>query len=205
MRAGSGDDDTSDEDEGCTRCDAEERLYSGWTDCEADPMETAGCLAADGLVGLRGVFSAGQVQALSSYVDGHLAIRKRQATAADGSPEEPAAIAAFDRWFGCVRERRNRYDLKLDASEPTIIAALNSLCSAIGPIMEQTLTSEAVVMELSTLISDPGASSQNYHADSILPSVYGAPLITCFVALQDIEPAMGPTRWACSGMPMPSL
>ena len=83
-----------------------------------DPAVAAGALTLEGVLGLRGVLAADEASALSTFVDKELAKRKLQATAADASPEEPAAIAAFDRWFGEVRERRARYDLKLDIGEP---------------------------------------------------------------------------------------
>ena len=134
------------------------------------------------------------MQRLRTFVDEHLVRRKEQANAPNGSKEEPAALAAFARWFGAVRERHRRYDLKLDSAEPVVHEALRTICAALSPILEQTLTSDAIIVELSTLISDPGTNEQQWHSDSVLPSKCGASLITCFVALQDIDVNMGPTR-----------
>ena len=168
--------------------------FKGWSKSGADPLTSAGSLAAHGMIGVRGALAAAETSALRAFVDGHLLRRKKEATAADGAPNEPAAIAAFARWFGSVRQLYQRYDLKLDATEPVVRDALRALCTSIGPILEQSLTSEACVVELSSLISDPGATCQQWHPDSLLPSLVGAPLITCFVALQDIAPDMGPTE-----------
>jgi len=48
-------------------------------------------------------------------------------------------------------------------------------------------------VELASMITDPGATQQYFHTDTLLPSGCGAPLYTCFVALQDIDVTMGPT------------
>ena len=169
-------------------------MYREWADVAVDPAVAAGALTLEGVLGLRGVLAADEASALSTFVDKELAKRKLQATAADASPEEPAAIAAFDRWFGEVRERRARYDLKLDIGGPAVRQALHALCMAVSPIIEELLTLDAVVVELASLISDPGARQQDYHPDSVLPSTCGTPLYTVFVALQDIDRSMGPTR-----------
>lgn len=72
--------------------------------------------------------------------------------------------------------------------------ALLRVCAAIAPLIEHCLTLDALVAELSCLISNPGAIRQPWHPDSLLPSPCGVPLYTCFVALQSIDPSMGPTR-----------
>uniref|UniRef100_A0A7S0L189 Phytanoyl-CoA dioxygenase n=1 Tax=Coccolithus braarudii TaxID=221442 RepID=A0A7S0L189_9EUKA len=149
---------------------------------------------AHGVLGVRAILCPAEASALSALVDQELATRKTQATAADGSADEPAAITAYERWFGDVRQRRHRYDLKLNVVEPTVLRAAHGLCAALCPILEQALTIDAVVVELAAMVSDPGAKQQAYHPDSLLPSWCGSPLYTVFVALQDIEPSMGPTR-----------
>jgi len=174
--------------------DEETKSQAHWTDCAADPLLAAGHLVLHGLVGVRGLLGASETRTLREFVDVELLRRKGQATAEDNTPECSAACAAFERWFGHVRERRRRYDLKLDIKEPVVLDALHSVCAGLGPILEEVLTADATVVELATMISDPGAAQQAYHPDSLLPSLVGAPLITCFIALQDIDAAMGPTR-----------
>ena len=166
--------------------DEETKSQAHWTDCAADPLLAAGHLVLHGLVGVRGLLGASETRTLREFVDVELLRRKGQATAEDNTPECSAACAAFERWFGHVRERRRRYDLKLDIKEPVVLDALHSVCAGLGPILEEVLTADATVVELATMISDPGAAQQAYHPDSLLPSLVGAPLITCFIALQVI-------------------
>ena len=62
--------------------------------------------------------------------------------------------------------------------------AVQHLCASITPVLAEVVTLDAVVVELSSLVSDPGAIRQSWHPDSLLPSLVGAPLYTCFIALQ---------------------
>ena len=145
---------------------------------------------------------------LRTLIDEELALRKTQATSSIGPSQDPAnateaaveaAIeATFDRYFGAVRQRVHRYDLKLSVEEPIVREVLRKLCSALGPLLEQVVTLDARIVELSSIISDPGAKPQQYHSDTLLPSTSGAPIYTCFLALQDVEPDMGPT-WVIPG------
>ena len=54
------------------------------------------------------------------------------------------------------------------------------------------MTGEARLCELSSLVVDEGAERQPLHPDTEQQEGL-APLVTCFVALQDVRPAMGPT------------
>lgn len=175
------------------------RAFRSWTrSVSAEPFETAGRLAAHGVVGLSGLLAVEEVGALSAFIDSELALRKTQATSRDDAPEEPKAVAAFERYFSEVRERTHRFDLKLSIKEPAVRGVLQKICTAVGPLMEQVATLDARIVELASLISDPTAKAQQYHSDTLLPSTCGAPVYTCFVALQDIDPAMGPT-WVIPG------
>lgn len=184
------DDSDSDEDEAAGRLYPEQL----WLPRSADPVETAGSLTAHGVVGLRDLLSAASISAMCSFLDQELVDRKLQATAVTGSPEEPAALAAFSRYFGDIREQRHRYDMKLSIDDTPVRRAIHAICTALCPLLEAVMTLDARVVELSSLISDPGAKPQLYHTDSLLPSRCGAPLYTCFVALQDIDHSMGPTQ-----------
>lgn len=183
-----------------------------WMPCTADPFDCAGTLARHGVVGLRSLLAAEQRGHLSSLVDTELSARKQQAkydsldpSSRDGGSEDttegisdPVAKAAFARWFGEVRQQFRRYDLKLSIDEPAVKSALRSLCTALAPLFEQVTTVEADIVELAAMITDTGAEQQMYHTDTLLPSGCGAPLYTCFVALQDIDVTMGPT-WVIPG------
>jgi Phytanoyl-CoA dioxygenase (PhyH) len=79
---------------------------------------------------------------------------------------------------------------------PVIEALHGILCeSAVKDTIAAGLSSDqAVLYELSCLISDPGSQRQVVHPDN--PYVIGRTeptLLTCFVALQDVSLTMGPT------------
>ena len=95
-------------------------------------------------------------------------------------------MAAHERWFGRVLDRRCRYDMHLSISDPPVRVALQQLAAKLTTLLAEVVTVEARVVELSSLIADPGAARQPWHPDSLLPSLVGAPLFTCFVALQPI-------------------
>lgn len=57
-----------------------------------------------------------------------------------------------------------------------------------------TVGLDASLVELSCLITDCGAPRQNVHVDTGGWKTACAPLLTVFVALQDIQEAMGPTQ-----------
>ena len=103
-------------------------------------------------------------------------------------------MAAHEKWFGRVLDRRCRYDMHLNIADPPVRVALQQLAAKLTSLLAEVVTVEARVVELSSLIADPGATRQAWHPDSLLPSLVGAPLYTCFVALQPIDASMGPTR-----------
>jgi Phytanoyl-CoA dioxygenase (PhyH) len=82
------------------------------------------------------------------------------------------------------------------SNTPVIEALHGILCeSAVKDTIAAGLASDqAVLYELSCLISDPGSQRQVVHPDN--PYVMGRTeptLLTCFVALQDVSLTMGPT------------
>jgi len=58
-------------------------------------------------------------------------------------------------------------------------------------LLSSTLGEDASLYELSALLSEAGAPRQPVHPDN--PHQEHAPLLTCFIALQDVTAAMGPT------------
>jgi hypothetical protein len=61
--------------------------------------------------------------------------------------------------------------------------------------MRRYMREDAEVCELAALVSDRGAAAQKLHADTKMqpPGQDHVVLLTCFLALQDVSPAMGPT------------
>ena len=97
--------------------------------------------------------------------------------------------------FAKVLLHHHRYDLKLTLGPPPVQATLASLFSLSSPVrhvFQSLLGSNAILYELSCLLSNPGSQRQNIHPDRRQedPLTY-----TCFVALSDITITMGPTVW----------
>ena len=103
------------------------------------------------------------------------------------------------RLLGDIREPAFRYDVKMELSA-SVRNLLGELCaSRIGAAVAAALggPTKAQLCELSCIIAEPGARAQPAHcdtaADAADASDGAARLITCFVPLQDITAAMGPT------------
>ena len=107
------------------------------------------------------------------------------------------------RRFAQVLLKRNRCDLTIPLGVPgheIITVALEEIIcnSPIGSTISSILGKDAILHELSCLISDPGSQRQVIHPDT--PYVDGdggdrPAVLTCFVSLQDITVDMGPTVW----------
>ena len=104
--------------------------------------------------------------------------------------------------FADVLLRSNRCDLKIPLGNngalktPVIESLFSVFCES--PVKETIskafLSDQAVLYELSCLISDPGSQRQVMHPDNpFLQGRSDPTLLTCFIALQDIDIAMGPT------------
>ena len=70
-------------------------------------------------------------------------------------------------------------------------AAVSNLVAALHPLLQEIATEDSMLVELSSIISDPGALRQPLHSDTAWAPW---PLYTIFVALQDIKASMGPTQ-----------
>jgi ectoine hydroxylase-related dioxygenase (phytanoyl-CoA dioxygenase family) len=107
-------------------------------------------------------------------------------------------VQTLDR-FASVLLKSNRCDLTIPIEPNIVKQALHQILekSPVKQTIEELLTSNAVLYELSCLISDPGSPRQNIHPDNpFLVSLPNEPtLLTCFIALQDIDFSMGPTVW----------
>jgi len=113
---------------------------------------------------------------------------------------ESGRLASLQR-FADVLLKTNRCDLTLPL-EKEPLAALSEVVlghkGVMGHLIESMLGKQAVLYELSTLISDPGSQRQYVHPDTPYGGAGGAGesepvLFTTFVALQDVTLDMGPT------------
>lgn len=109
-----------------------------------------------------------------------------------------SSIQSLDR-FANVLLKKDRCDLTIPlVAGPSIVTeALNQVIreSAVGQTMAALLTDNAVLYELSCLMSDPGSQRQVVHPDTPVFENKEAVLYTCFIALQDVRLDMGPTTW----------
>jgi ectoine hydroxylase-related dioxygenase (phytanoyl-CoA dioxygenase family) len=98
--------------------------------------------------------------------------------------------------FGNVHMNTNRFDLLLPLEESdNVMACLSELLhddSRILHSLQSILGKDAELFELSVMISDPGSEAQPLHPDILYQDTL-PPILTCFVALQDVSSDMGPT------------
>lgn len=81
----------------------------------------AGALTTQGFVGLRGAISHATANNLAEYLDKELIHRKQDCAARDDGRH----LYASERWFGAVRDRRNRFDMRFDVTAPPVSTALH--------------------------------------------------------------------------------
>ena len=110
----------------------------------------------------------------------------------------------FDEYFGGVNCRgtgkiATRQDMFLPLSDVTVREGLEEAFLSLRPLLEETVTLDGMIHELSSFIGDKGAPRQCVHADTIVlpcpqyPDASMEPMYTVFVALQDVDDAMGHT------------
>jgi ectoine hydroxylase-related dioxygenase (phytanoyl-CoA dioxygenase family) len=99
--------------------------------------------------------------------------------------------------FADVLLKENRVDLTIPIEDDLVIDALLWIIqkSPVTKTVSSILGKDAVLYELSCLISDPGSQRQVTHPDTPYGSDDEPVLYTCFIALQDIDLDMGPTTW----------
>ena len=154
----------------------------------------ANVLRKEGVVRIDNVLSEELADRMRDYV-----MKLRQ----DSVEQVQAGTVKQSERFADVLLRTNRCDLKIplgdtmsDGTPSPAMAALHHVfCrSAVKDVIETVLTDQAVLYELSCLISDPGSQRQVMHPDN--PWIAGREeptLLTCFIALQDVDLSMGPT------------
>lgn len=143
-------------------------------------------LHEQGVVRIDNVLSSAQADVLRETV---YSLRKESEMLV-----EEGKISQKDR-FADVLLTHNRRDMTLPIGPEWVADALASILleSPVGRTVENLLGKKALLREWSCLMSDPGSQRQVAHPDT--PWQEEPVLYTCFVALQDITPDMGPTTW----------
>mmetsp|Transcript_22426 Transcript_22426/g.29345 ORF Transcript_22426/g.29345 Transcript_22426/m.29345 type:complete len:373 (+) Transcript_22426:33-1151(+) len=143
----------------------------------------------DGVARIDNIMTKDTAQSLLTYVNQKLI----------DSLEKVATFQDYrGNLFGNVLAKKSRHDLLLPLEESReMIQALDELIGdggVLGSIVDATLGKDAELYELGALISDPGSERQEIHPDIEYQEAL-IPLLTCFVALQDITESMGPTTF----------
>ncbi|KAG7362465.1 phytanoyl-CoA dioxygenase family protein [Nitzschia inconspicua] len=170
----------------------------------------------DGLVRIDNVLSSDAADTLRDYL---LELRHRATVAI----EEGTVVDSQER-FADVLLNQNRCDLKIPLGPKPVHQALLDVLtepnkdnsqynpSLVRTVIESVFDSYSTVpnrgkyaslWELNCFMSNAGARRQLVHADNVcLQPIPGLQddgqepiLLTCFIALQDIDPTMGPTVW----------
>jgi ectoine hydroxylase-related dioxygenase (phytanoyl-CoA dioxygenase family) len=176
---------------------------SKWTDME---QSYAHSLASDGLVCIENVLPDDLADRLREYL---IDLRDRSRSAI-----EAGAITNSQDRFADVLLNQNRCDLKVPLGPAAVNDALRHLLAAVprGTVLRNLIElvyekhgsvgSQAALYELNCFMSQSGARRQLVHADIVSqsdddrPSILGPDepiMLTCFVALQDVDASMGPT------------
>mmetsp|Transcript_17325 Transcript_17325/g.19765 ORF Transcript_17325/g.19765 Transcript_17325/m.19765 type:complete len:472 (-) Transcript_17325:621-2036(-) len=156
-------------------------------------------LQQNGVVRINNVLSKESTQALLKYVDDEK-INAEGEVARGDVPQ----LSRFTR----VLLKSNRCDLllPLDKRNDIVMQALYELLGgdkssnvgAVGNVIESALSADSELYEFACLISDPGSDRQVIHPDIAHQGETQkrtGPLLTCFVALQDIDNDMGPSEF----------
>jgi len=164
----------------------------------------AKALATEGVVRIDNVLSAELADALRDYL---CDLRAR------GTADiESGIITDSQERFADVLLNQNRCDLKIPLGPAPVNNALHHLLatetSIVRDVMEYVFESydgigkDAELWELNCFMSNSGARRQLVHADNVcLEPIFGLKnemepiVLTCFIALQDIDETMGPTVW----------
>lgn len=113
-----------------------------------------------------------------------------------------AKVSGFDHYseeevtgFGNVDASGNRWDMYLKNTgsyKESIMSMFSMPTSPLRQVFSELFAGDdACFYEYAALTSDPGAISQRIHSDTTFQPE--CPLYTVFIALQDVDPDMGPT------------
>lgn len=162
----------------------------------AQAKEYSKLLASDGVVRIENVLPPGLADDMKQYL-----VDLRARATAD---VESGVVGNTQQRFADVLLNQNRCDLKIPLGPDPVNRALRHLLTetVIRPILEEVYESyggtgkDATLWELNCFMSNGGARRQLVHADSVAHTLGKEPvMLTCFVALQDVDDSMGPTTW----------
>jgi ectoine hydroxylase-related dioxygenase (phytanoyl-CoA dioxygenase family) len=145
-------------------------------------------LIEEGVVRIDNILSEKVVDRLKSYL-----YDLRQTSEQE---IEKGLVKPLDR-FANVLLKQNRCDLTIPLGNDIVSQALNEALriSSVGATISSILGEDCILHEFSCLMSDPGSQRQVIHPDTPFIPGKGPVLYTCFIALQDVRPDMGPTVW----------
>lgn len=138
----------------------------------------------DGCCIVEGAIPVSHCEVLTDFVDAEL-FEARRHVAESGFDEAKYTGEVF----GKLRCREQRWDLKLPLQGP-VMAAMSCVGQSLGSFLVELVGEDAMLTELSSIVSDPGAQQQPLHADTML---LHPGMMSILIALQPITPAMGPT------------
>jgi hypothetical protein len=126
--------------------------------------------------------------ALSSLVDAKEKI-------ASGSIDDPNALLGMEIHRKCRNELLMSLTKEGRLSNPVadMLSELFGDRGAVRELYEVLLTKRAVLYDLCTIVTEPGADRQQIHSD--MPFHANPPLFSIFAALQDVTMEMGPTTF----------
>ena len=144
--------------------------------------DLAQALRADGVASVEGVIDCATAKELRKHVEKSLGVLCLR-----GGDEHEEEL------LGDVLCRRNRFDVKLNLSEPAVAAAITLTLRKTGTALARVLGLRAKLFELGALVADDGAPRQPLHPDT--PWSASASVLTIMIALQDMNIDMGPTHF----------
>eukprot|EP01064_Diplonema_japonicum_P017735 TRINITY_DN2602_c0_g1_i2.p2 TRINITY_DN2602_c0_g1~~TRINITY_DN2602_c0_g1_i2.p2 ORF type:complete len:1103 (+),score=152.76 TRINITY_DN2602_c0_g1_i2:132-3311(+) len=135
-----------------------------------------------------------QVPNVGKLVDDTLtSVMRRAATEAKTNDLHMESVIEGEKYFP-VHYRQHRQDIGQNVDGGFCEMLLKAVIKEIGPFLHKIL-GNARLVELSCLVSRPGAMEQPAHSDSIartLEATSCAHLVSCFVPLVDVTEDMGP-------------
>jgi ectoine hydroxylase-related dioxygenase (phytanoyl-CoA dioxygenase family) len=173
-----------------------------------DEDEACALLHEHGCLVVTGVVPEDACACARQYIDARLhdALTACGATTTSSYPpgyftDTESHVDAAAYHFGDILAPPHRRDLKLPL-DPPVRACLFPALRALQPVLANTLTPDAELVELSSIVADFGAAAQRLHPDTpFSENGFGnhCSLLTVFVALQDVDSKeMGATE-ICPG------
>ena len=184
------DDDGDFEAELHARAAAEHAIYEGVQVPLGAPYPSAAqAVRRDGVALLDECLCIGECEQLRQAVLG--ARDKAVAAVRKGAPSADHLSAVL----GAAEpgDAPTRFDVRLPYEGVVEASAKKLLGGALGAVFEELVGADGELWELAALVSEPGAPPQAAHADTVWdadPCLY-----TAFVALQDVDAELGPTRF----------